>query len=50
MSDPQSHEEFTRVWRAEAPHVLAFATRHVGPGLGTRRRRGDLHHRVAALG
>ena len=33
MSGAQSHEEFTRVWRAEAPHVLAFATRHVGPGM-----------------
>lgn len=28
MSTPQ--EQFTRLWHAEAPHVLAFASRHVG--------------------
>lgn len=28
MSDPQ--EEFTALWHAEAPRVLAFARRHVG--------------------
>lgn len=29
MSTPQ--EQFTELWQAEAPHVLAFARRHVGP-------------------
>lgn len=29
MSNPQ--EQFTELWHAEAPHVLAFASRHVGP-------------------
>lgn len=29
MSSP--HEDFTELWRAEAPRVMAFATRHVGP-------------------
>lgn len=28
MSNPQ--EQFTQMWHAEAPHVMAFATRHVG--------------------
>ncbi len=28
MNDPQ--ERFTEMWHAEAPHVLAFARRHVG--------------------
>ena len=28
MSNPQ--EQFTELWYAEAPHVLAFASRHVG--------------------
>lgn len=28
MSNPQ--EQFTELWHAEAPHVLAFASRHVG--------------------
>jgi RNA polymerase sigma factor (sigma-70 family) len=28
MSNP--HEQFTQLWHAEAPRVLAFASRHVG--------------------
>jgi len=28
MSNPQ--ERFTELWHVEAPHVLAFANRHVG--------------------